>query len=410
MHPILARGQRLGLYLVVFAQAGLLLGEILVRTLGIPRLAAAALVVPPVVAYALGCLASWYLCRRLPLARTHPARLLMVHLVAGVLSSGLFQTLTLIWASAFDTLLPALQTGIEPLAVARGQAVLFLVFGFLLYSLVAAVHYLSIALEGRRLAEGRAYELQLSARTAELRALKAQVDPHFLFNSLNAVAALAVPQPERARDMCLALAGFLRSSLQLGSIETIALAEEVALAEQYLSIERERFGDRLSVDIRVAPGCAEEPIPPLLLQPLVENAVKHGIAHLLEGGTVSVHVHTHRNRIRIEVGNPCDPDRPQSRGGARQSQGIGLANVASRLTAVYGTAATLEVDERDTHFTIAIDLPCGAVPGADAPDARTAEPGPRSHQTLSRRSVRLAPEVTIGVAQTCVAPAGALTR
>lgn len=384
MHPILARGQRLGLYLVVFAQAGLLLGEILVRTLGVPRLAANALVVPPVVAYALGCLASWYLCRRLPLARTNPARLLVVHLAAGVMSSGLFQALTLVWASAFGTLLPALRSDIEPLVVARGQAVLFLVFGFLLYSLVAAVHYLSIALEGRRLAEGRAYELQLSARTAELRALKAQVDPHFLFNSLNAVAALSVPQPERARDMCLALAGFLRSSLRLGTVETIVLAEEMALAEQYLSIERERFGDRLEVDVRLASDCAEEPIPPLLLQPLVENAVKHGIAHLLEGGTVSISVRTRKQRLRIEVSNPCDPDRPGRRSaGRRREQGIGLANVASRLAAVYGASGSLEVDEQDARFTVVIDLPRGTVSKPVAMDEGVAQPRP--HQAAPAR-------------------------
>jgi hypothetical protein len=356
MHPILARGQRLGLYLIVFAQAGLLLGEILVRTVGVPRFATYSLVVPPVVAYALGCLASWYLCRRLPLGGAHPARLLAVHAVAGVLSSGLFQALTLVWSSLLGRLLPAFGREVDPLAVIRGQAVLFLVFGFLLYSLVAAVHYLSIALEGRRLAEGRAYELQLSARTAELRALKAQVDPHFLFNSLNAVAALCVPEPTRARSMCLALAGFLRNSLRLGTVETISLAEEVALAKQYLSIERERFGDRLRVDVQVAENCAEELVPPLLLQPLVENAVKHGVAHLLAGGTVSINVSCPRQRLRIEVGNPCDPDRPKSRKG----EGIGLANVARRLVAVYGAAASIEVEERDTRFRVVIGLPRGA--------------------------------------------------
>jgi len=353
MHPILVHGRRLVLYLAVFAQAGVLLAEISVRTVEIPRLAAYALLVPPTVAYAFGCLASWYLCRRMPLATTPLGRLLSAHGAAGLLSGGLFLVLGLAWASILVPVLPAASAGdIDLLAKTSVQGPVVAAFGFLLYSLVAAVHYLQSMLEDRRRAEKRAYDLELSARVAELRALKAQVDPHFLFNSLNAVAALSVPDPRRARQMCLALASFLRESLRLATVESIALGEEVALAEAYLAIERARFGARLEVTCRLADRCAGEAVPPLLLQPLVENAVKHGIAHRLEGGTVSIDACLRNGRLRLEVANPCDRDRPSSRG-----QGIGLANVARRLEAAYGARATLRVEATDDAFRVVLSLP-----------------------------------------------------
>src|SRR6185369_358054 len=116
----------------------------------------------------------------------------------------------------------------------------------------------------------------------ELQSLRFQLNPHFLFNSLHSSSALATIDGMRAREMCLRLAAFLRSSLGLGSRESIPMREEVELARNYLEVEQVRFGERLRVEADIDPACENCGIPPLLLQPLVENAVKHGISGLVE--------------------------------------------------------------------------------------------------------------------------------
>ena len=133
-------------------------------------------------------------------------------------------------------------------------------------------------------AERRALQFEIASREAELRALRAQIHPHFLFNSLNSINALIAARPEEARRLCVRLGDFLRRSLTFGSREAIPLAEELDLAEQLLSIEKVRFGERLSHAIVADEAARACTVPPLLLQPLVENAVTHGIAQLLEGG------------------------------------------------------------------------------------------------------------------------------
>jgi LytS/YehU family sensor histidine kinase len=122
----------------------------------------------------------------------------------------------------------------------------------------------------------------VAARDAELKALKAQINPHFLFNSLNSISALAGIDAARAREMCVRLSDFLRSSLSVGEREAVPLSEELALAHNYLGVEQVRFGGRLRVEQQIAPECESALVPPLLLQPLVENAVK--ARHRQHGG------------------------------------------------------------------------------------------------------------------------------
>ncbi len=351
MHPILARGRRLGLYLLVFAQTGLVLAEVIARTMDVTRVRAVALVLPLVLVHAFTCLASWYLCRRQPLTIARVQPLVVSHAAAALVGAALAVLVGAGWATVLEGW-PAFEGSATVLAASR---TLVAVFAVALYSLVAAVHYLFIAVEDHRQAEGRAYRLRLEAREAELRALRAQVDPHFLFNSLNSINALVGTAPERARVMCRQLADFLRTTLERGGRELIAIEEEVALAECYLEIERVRFGARLTIATEIEPACVGWPVPALLLQPLVENAVTHGIAHCLEGGHVEIRVARHEGLLSIRVENPCDPDRPQRPRGS--SAGIGLANVKQRLRTRYGRRATIKIDARARSFTVSMQVP-----------------------------------------------------
>jgi len=199
---------------------------------------------------------------------------------------------------------------------------------------------------------GREMQALVAARDAELKALKAQINPHFLFNSLNSISALAGIDAARARDMCVRLSDFLRSSLRVGERESVPLSEELALAHNYLGVEQVRFGGRLRVEQRIEPDCEAGLVPPLLLQPLVENAVKHGIAGMVEGGTIGLRAWRVENALHISVENPFDPEGSGARG-----NGLGLQIVKRRLMARYGDLADMVTESGDRQYRVEVVLP-----------------------------------------------------
>jgi len=213
------------------------------------------------------------------------------------------------------------------------------------------VHYVFQASEESAASGRRALELQIAHRDAELRALRAQIDPHFLFNSLNSVVGLMTSDVTQARAMCLKLAEFLRDSLTLGRETRITLAREVSLAEQYLGVERVRFGARLAVTASVADDAGHVPVPPLILQPLVENAVRHGIATLIEGGLVAIDASKAGSRLFVVVSNPYDAD--SRRGGT----GFGVDIVRRRLAAAFGDTAALTAEAADGRYRVSVTMP-----------------------------------------------------
>jgi two-component system, LytTR family, sensor histidine kinase AlgZ len=222
----------------------------------------------------------------------------------------------------------------------------------LLYLLSLAISYLLGSFEETRRIERRALRVQVLAREAELRSLRAQIDPHFLFNSLHSISALTTADPPAARKMCVVLAEFLRESLALEGEDRITVARELKLAERFLAVERVRFGDRLDMSIAAEPAAEGCLIPPLLLQPLVENAVTHGVAHQLEGGTIRIAASRTPKTLSILIENPCDPDRPRGTG-----VGVGLANVRARLRALHGTEAAVHATEQKGVWRVELSLP-----------------------------------------------------
>lgn len=227
-----------------------------------------------------------------------------------------------------------------PLVFATGAAI---------YLGAVTVHYLVAEVEAARDAESAALRYEVLAREAELKAFKAQVDPHFLFNSLNAVAALCGSRPNDAREMAQLMADFFRSTLRVAPKERITLAEEIELVRRYLAIEKVRFGDRLNSVIDVSDGAGRALVPPLLLQPLVENAVRHGIASLVDGGTIEISALAADDGVlRIRIENPLDPDSAQVRG-----EGIGLQNARGRVAIAGGV---LRAGEREGRYRVEIEI------------------------------------------------------
>src|SRR6202046_755495 len=350
MHPIFINLRRLALYLVVLFFVGLLLAYLLPVSHDISTRDALVLALPLCFFYAFICLSSWYACRRNSPEKLTLARLLSTHITTGFFAS-------IIWSFAAA----GLAHGLSKTVAFRGLSDRFrpeipLVFGtgLLLYLLSIAFYYIVISVEASRDAEARVMKASVLARDAELKALKAQVNPHFLFNSLNSISALTSSDPAKAREMCILLGDFLRRTLGLGEKAAIPLEEELSLIRAFLAVEKVRFGDRIQMEANIDKDALSVPVPPLLLQPLVENAVVHGIANLVEGGWIRLNVQCQNGGgdVSIVVENRFDPEGP-----ARRRSGVGLANVRQRLQARYGNRASFAVKTEADSYRVALTFP-----------------------------------------------------
>lgn len=348
MHPILARPSRLAAYVAIWIPLGGALASLLALQHVFGWEQAAVFALPLAVALGFLCLSAYYAAHGMPSTRVDLPRLIATAVAAAFLSSAVWLLLARAWLGAVNSMGPWPGSHAD----FHDAAPTLFWFGFSLYLLAVAISFLAVTFEAAREAERRGLELLVLARDAELRALRAQLDPHFLFNSLQSISALTTADPPAARRMCLLLADFLRDTLTLGSQPRISIGRELLLARRFLEIEQVRFGDRLQVDIE-SWQAGQIPVPPLILQPLVENAVRHGIAHTLEGGVVRVRAVAGIAQVVIIVENPADPDRPRTHG-----TGLGLANVRERLRSAYGASeARLDASEADGIFRVKIELP-----------------------------------------------------
>ena len=347
MHPLLTRN-RFGPYLLAWIPLAAILIFLTTSGGALGWVESAAIVVPLCLVYAFICLSAWYTSKGAPIQRENTLRLFLGHIAAAALVSSLWVALALalVYVLAKTATFQGLDLRFAPLTR------IFFAAGFLLYLLAVASHYVILSLEASSEAEARAMQTSIQARDAELKALKAQINPHFLFNSLNSISALTSIDSSRARDMCVLLGDFLRMTLGLGEKTLVRFSEELELLQKYLAIEKVRFGDRLKMHENIQEESKACLLPPLLLQPLVENAVKHGIAGLPEGGDVRLSAERQNGRLAIVVENSWDPDAPP-----RRSGGLGLKNVQQRLEARYGKEANVRVNTEGELFQVSLSLP-----------------------------------------------------
>ncbi|MBV9726623.1 MAG: histidine kinase [Gammaproteobacteria bacterium] len=224
------------------------------------------------------------------------------------------------------------------------------------FVLWSAVYFGVLAVREHKSRALREAELARALQASELRLLKSQLNPHFLFNALNSVRALIADEPARAQSAVTELARTLRYTLSSGQGELVTLEQELATVQDYLALEALRLGERLRLEIDVAAEARKLRIPVMLLQTLVENAIKHGIAELPAGGVLRISARTAGATLQLEVENP----RPEGRS-EHAGEGIGIANAQRRLHLLFGPDATLHLDLSQRARALArVSLPLSA--------------------------------------------------
>ncbi len=222
----------------------------------------------------------------------------------------------------------------------------------ILYVLMALNYYVVIYNQEFKTRKIQESELKQSLKTAELDMLKSQLNPHFIFNSLNSISSLTLTNPEKAQEMVISLSEFLRYSIKPNQEKLIPLQFELDAIEQFISIEKVRFGDRLQVEILCDDSEKENNVPPLIIQPLIENAIKYGLHESLEETAISIKCSRAEDVLVITVSNSYDSKAVP----ARQS-GIGLKNVANRLALLFGARDLLQIDKSENIFNVRLTIP-----------------------------------------------------
>ena len=214
-----------------------------------------------------------------------------------------------------------------------------LIFTLLIHIAWVAIYLAFATLRHRYRADLQRAQLGEALQAAELRLLKSQLNPHFLFNSLNGLRSLIADEPDRARDAVTQLARMLRYTLASGDEDLVSMERELEMVDDYLALESMRFADRLRVEREIEPAARSVRIPAMLLQTLVENGIKHGIANLRQGGTLRIAARVADKELWLQVVNPRPIDAAPVQG-----SGVGLRNASERLRLLFGARASLKVD------------------------------------------------------------------
>ena len=297
---------------------------------------------------------TWYLCTWLSRQPRPWWQLVAVHV-------GFAAAVVAVWQLVFMALLRFLGGPIALSEFVSGGGLWAWLQAALLY--IVMLSGMLLVQSSRRLArqQRREADLRLHMREAELRALRAQLRPHFLFNTLNSIYSLVATEPQKAERMVALLSGLLRDTLELGDRTLVELSEEMQLVERYLEIESVRFEDRLEVVVDVDRAAGSALVPPFLLQPVVENSVRHGIAPSEAGGTIAVTATCNNGTLEIDVRDDgCgltanDPlDGGDGLGGRAQS---GLRITRSRLENLFGDRCRLELSAEPRGCRVLLTMP-----------------------------------------------------
>ncbi len=295
-----------------------------------------------------------WLANRLPLDRGRTTRWVLMHLALSLVFA---QCYNLAYAAVLDGQMSVRGTPFEFQETFKKLAIHYTLGHVGIYWIILLAHHGWRYYRRYRERELRAAELEGQLSRARLDVLRMQLNPHFLFNTLNTIAALIHEQPDAADRTLTRLGELLRQSLDQSTPYEVPLRQELAFLERYLDIERARFGDRLTVDFDVPESVREALVPSLILQPIVENAIRHGIEPRAQAGHIVIQAERQDAQLNLTIadnGSGIETNAP-----SLTSEGIGLSNTRSRLRQLYGESQNLRLTNLSTGgLEVRITLPC----------------------------------------------------
>jgi len=288
----------------------------------------------------------WYPARYIPIEKYSTAKIIIGHAVGAIIT-------TLIWISAGYFLMVGVfgfKKAYPPFLYSTLSWRILI--GLLFYSLFVSFYYMIIYYTGFQERTVKEAELKSLVTEAELKSLKFQINPHFIFNSLNSMSALTEIDPARAKQMIIKLADFLRFILKTNELEKNKLSEELNNIRLYLDIEHVRFEEKFEYIEEIGESCRNIEIPTMILQPLFENAVKHAVYETLDRVTVKLNCENKDGFLKIILQNNFDKTAPNKKGA-----GVGLKNIRDRLRLIYHRDSLLEVKEEKGIFKVTLYIP-----------------------------------------------------
>ena len=260
--------------------------------------------------------------------------------------------LTIIWLLLSKLILSFCLSESQYLLFQKQSLFIRFSFGFLITSTIVLISVLWYNWQEQKTLEERRRETEHMAKEAELFKLRQQLQPHFLFNSLNSISALIGPEGKAARKMVLQLSEFLRGTLKKEEHQWTTLGEELRYLQLYLEIEKVRFGHRLQTAFEIAEETQQLQLPALLLQPVVENAIKFGLYDTIDDITITITTYQQNQTLIVEVQNPYDPEITTARG-----TGFGLLSIRRRLYLLFGRNDLLQTEASEKLFTTRLTIP-----------------------------------------------------
>jgi two-component system LytT family sensor kinase len=224
--------------------------------------------------------------------------------------------------------------------------------GYLMYAIFLVFFYAVNYYQSLKEKIKKESEYKTLIREAELQALKSQINPHFLFNSLNSISSLTVSDPEKAQEMVINLSTFMRYSLMHGEKEMVTFSRELENIKLYLGIEKVRFGKKLNAQFEIDEHCLDAEIPNMILQPLFENAIKYGVYETTEQVTIKTSTICEGNLLKISIVNEYDASTIK-----RKGEGIGLRNIRQRMQIIYNQPDLIKITDHKTSFEVQLFIP-----------------------------------------------------
>ncbi len=288
----------------------------------------------------------WYTVRFNSLENYSAVKIFLNHIVAAVITAG-------IWLAISEFILnQVLVADQKYLGLLYNSTVWRFLFGILIYIVLVAVDYVIIYYNNFQEKVLKESELKSLVKEAELNALKYQINPHFIFNSLNSISSLTLSNPARAQEMTIKLSSFMRSTLAKNENQKSKLIDEINAGKLYLDIEKIRFEDKFEFIEDLKLECKEMEIPSMILQPLFENAIKHGVYESLEKVIIKLSCGMEKEYFKISVENNFDPEAVP-----RKGNGIGLKNIQNRMKLIYNQDNLIQVEKRQNNFCVNIYIP-----------------------------------------------------